>query len=478
MPQLFILDHSLIRPGTHHYTQAIEFAEAAKRRGMMPIVAGHLRFDAGRWPVACEAVPTFRDWAYSGFSVCATRRPDPPLNPLDPELNRAFGRAGASGPMASDGDAMNATARSGLLASLRAGLGDWLRLPITWRHRIRGVRVTRSMIESLERFFAAHPWQDGDQVLMPTVTEFDLVGVTEYLVRNPRAQAIPWHFVFHAPLVIGPWTGDAVQRQRVETMRVYCTRLLGRLREGCVQLHATSDALIKQYRMLDVGPVHFAPAPVTAWPRCELAKREDRSRPLRVLCAGSLREEKSQELLAGVIEDLARDDFFGGRIAIWVQSKKVESLHQVGGERQWYRADPMGQLPPANARLVHVPHPLPVDAFARLMGIADIAMLAYDRSFYASVSSGVMGECLASGIPTVVTAGTTPAAEQLAGAGSPDRVAGLTASTASEFASALRQIAADIDLYRERAAKIAPGFVASHSADAVLDKLLASAHNG
>lgn len=478
MPQLFILDHSLISPGGHHYTQAIGFAEAAKRRGMVPIVAGHLRFDPGEWPVACEAVPTFRDWAYSGFSVCATHRPDPPLNPLDPTSHRAFGRNEASDTKALDGDAMNAIGRGGLLSSLGTGLGEWLRLPMVWRHRKRALRVTRSMSESLQRFFAAHPWQDGDQVLMPTVTEFDLVGVTEYLVHNPRAQAIPWHFVFHAPLVIGPWTGDAVQRQRIAWMRTHFTSLLGRLRKGCVHLHATCEALIEQYRMLDVGPVHFAPAPVTAWPRFEIDKHGDGSRPLRVLCVGGLRDGKSQELLAGVIEDLARDDFFGGRIAIWVQSKKVESLRNLGGERQWYRADPMGQLPPASARLVHLPHPLPVDAFARLMGIADVAMLAYDSSYYANVSSGVMGECLASGIPTVVTAGTTPAAEQLAGAGSPDRVAGLTASTAGEFATALRQIAADIDLYRERAAKISPGFVASHSADAVLDKLLASAHNG
>lgn len=478
MTQLFILDHSLIRPGTHHYTQAIGFAGAAKRRGMVPIVAGHLRFDPGPWPVGCEAVPTFRDWTYSGFSVCATHRPGPPLNPLDSQSRRLFGRDEASESTSSAGDAMTAMGRSGMRSSLRSGLGEWLRLPMAWRHRRRGLRVTRSMIASLQRFFDAHPWQDGDQVLMPTVTEFDLVGVTEYLARTPRAQAIPWHFVFHFPLVIGPWMDDAVQRQRIETMRQHFKKLLGRLREGCVHLHATTDALIEQYRMLDVGPVDYAPAPATVWPRCEIDKQVDEARPLRVLCAGGLREEKSQALLAGVIEDLAGDDFFGGRIAIWVQSKKIESLREVGRGRDWYRADPLGQLPPASARLVHVPHPLPVDGFARLMGIADVAMLPYDNSFYASVSSGVMGECLASGIPTVVTAGTTPAAEQLAGAGSPDRVAGLTASTAGEFAAALRQIAADIGLYRDRAAKIAPGFVASHSADAVLDKILASAHNG
>lgn len=478
MPRLFILDHSLISPGTHHFTHAMGFAEAAKRRGMVPIVAGHLRLDVGRWPVECQALPTFRDWVYSGFSVCVTRRPEPPLNPFDPRWYRALGRSPSSDRSGPDADATPTAGTSTFVSPWPAGLGEWLRLPKRWRHRRRGLRVTRSMIEALEKFFAAHPWQDGDQVLMPTVTEFDLVGVTEYLVRNPKAQAIPWHLVFHFPLVIGPWTGDAVQRQRIETMRMYFTRLLGRLRENCVHLHATSESLVKQYRMLDVGPVDFAPAPVTVWPRCESDRQGDGSRPLRVLCAGSMREEKSQALLSGVIEDLARDDFFGGRISIWVQSKKTESLRDMGGGRDWCRADPLGQLPPASARLVHVPHPLPVDAFAKLMGIADVAMLAYDRSFYASVSSGVIGECLASGIPTVVTAGTTPAAEQLAGAGSPDRVAGLTASTAGEFASALRQIAADIDLYRERAAMIAPGFVASLSADAVLDKLLTSVHNG
>lgn len=478
MSQLFILDHSLISPGTHHYTHAIGFAEAAKRRGMVPIVAGHLRLDVGRWPVECQAMPTFRDWVHSGFSVCVTRRPEPPLNPLDPLWYRTLGRSPTFDRSGSDADATPTAGSGTFVSSWRAGLGEWLRFPMRWRHRRRGLRVTRSMIEALETFFAAHPWQDGDQVLMPTVTEFDLVALTEYLVRNPKAQTIPWHFVFHFPLVIGPWTGDAVQRQRIETMRTHFTRLLGRLRENCVHLHATSDALIEQYRMLDVGPVDFAPPPVTVWPRCEFDKQGNGSRPLRVLCAGSMREEKSPELLSGVIEDLARDDFFGGRISIWVQSKKIESLRDMSGGRDWYRADPLGQLPPASARLVHVQHPLPVDAFARLMGIADVAMLAYDRSYYANVSSGVMGECLASGIPTLVTAGTGPAAQQLAGAGSPDRVAGLTASTSEGFASALRLIAADIDLYRERAAMIAPVFLANHSADAVLDKLRISAHNG
>lgn len=129
----------------------------------------------------------------------------------------------------------------------------------------------------------------------------------------------------------------------------------------------------------------------------------------------------------------------------------------------------MGPKPGADARLVHISYPLPAAAYANLLRNADIGLLGYSLTNYASTHSGVLAEFLATGVPVVATDQTWMARELVAVAGGAEQASGCVASTPAEFADALRAIANDIDLYRARAARIAPTYAAKNSADALLD---------
>lgn len=118
---------------------------------------------------------------------------------------------------------------------------------------------------------------------------------------------------------------------------------------------------------------------------------------------------------------------------------------------------------------MHVPHPLPATAYAKLLRTADIGLLGYLPANYASTHSGVLAEFLATGVPVVVTDQTWMASELTIAAGGAEQASGRVARTPAEFVDELRAIASDIELYRARAARIAPSYAAQNSADTLLD---------
>ncbi|HND55697.1 MAG TPA: hypothetical protein PLV92_24950, partial [Pirellulaceae bacterium] len=385
MPKLYLIDHSLSAPGGHHFDSARLLLAAAARAGLTPVVAAHRRFRASDGFAADMPIHSlFSHTAYSDFSatIGAAARPHDPLAPA-PTRDRGSVSGSASN---SDSGSDSGSNQGGWLRRLRARWNEW---------RMR--RQTRAFAAACEALFQRTPAESGDQVFLPTLTEFDLAGVVEFFRRSSAsaaARTCRWHFQFHYPFLKGPLATYVRQSERREAMRRHLSTLVARASESGRtdwRFYAPTKALVDQYNSLGVvefelleHPVDVAAAPSATPDSSSGGDQGAGGRPLRVLCAGGLRADKGAGLLSRLLDDLGRDDFAGGAIQLWVQAKRASKLRRFAAGHSMTSLTNIDQPPPATARLVHVPHPLPTEQYVALLRRADVGLLAYDAASYAA----------------------------------------------------------------------------------------------
>lgn len=443
MRRLFILDHSLIRVGGHHFVSVSLLAEAARRQGIETIVATHRIFSPRQWPVDCALVPVFPFSTYAGFSTTVGKA-DRPLDPLrdDPAKQREAWptRFGA--------------------------VGSWW-----WRWRQR--RHVLGFAAALRKVFERFPLQQDDVVFVPTLSEFDLVGLGEFLKHFPDASRAIWHLQFHYPLVSGGWKGDAEQLARVADLQQHFAKALAGTSHVRLHCHAPTPQLAAQYERLGIGPFPVPPTPVKVLPK-EPTAADDADRPLRVLCAGGFRRGKSVGVLGTLIEELQRTKFCDGRVQLWVQAGGRGELTRRSDGHDWVTVRPERDVAPQTARLIHVPHPLSMSEYRTMQHGADIGLLAYDPKVYAVRQSGVLTEFLSLGTPVVVPANTWMAYEVGAAATSPSEPVAVVVPTADDYARGLVELVSNFDTYREHARRISANYAAANSPEAMLRYLIAA----
>lgn len=468
MPKLYLIDHSLSAPGGHHFDSARLLLAAAARAGLKPVVAAHRRFRTSDGFAADMPIHSlFSHTAYSDFSatIGGAVRPQDPLGA--PPI-----QARDSGPGTSNSDV-------GLDSG--SNQGGWLRRLRTrwdaWRMRSQ----TRAFAAACEALFQRTPAESGDQVFLPTLTEFDLAGVVEFFRRSSAsaaARTCRWHLQFHYPFLKGPLATYDRQGERREAMRRHLSTLVARANASGRtdwRFYAPTQALVDQYNSLGVvefelleHPVDVAAAPFAAPDSSSGGDQGAGGRPLRVLCAGGLRADKGAGLLSRLLDDLGRDDFADGAIQLWVQAKRASKLRRFAAGHSVTSITDFDQPPPVTARLVHVPHPLPTAQYVELLRRADVGLLAYDAASYAARCSGVLVELLAAGVPAIVPADTW-LAEELFSAHSPPP--GLVASSAADYAAQLRTMAARREEFAQLARSAAPSYACRHSPDQVIERI-------
>ncbi|MBZ5637128.1 MAG: hypothetical protein LAO51_00070 [Acidobacteriia bacterium] len=373
MPRLYVLDHSLVDLGGHHYEYDLHVLRAAEQAGWEPVLGSHVRCRArehlpANWAVA----PVFHFDMYSKHTVLFGRS----RLPVNPFLGGApEDRGGRS--------------------SARKRLDAW---KVRWRQR----RRLRLFARSCRRLFERFPPGPGDQVFLPTISEFDLVGLAEFLRSYRHARVPDWHAQFHFGFLEGRVPEYDGQSELLHAMRAHFEHVRALIPEVRLHLYATTPQLASQYELLGVFPCRPLAYPVNP----ALAERPagDPAGPVRVVCAGGVRDEKGTHHLRRVVEDLARDDFFGGRLQLWVQAERVDQIPH-GGASSPVSADPGDRTVPGGTRIVHVRHPLPLDEYLRLIAAADVGLFLYDERRYAARLSAILVEMLSAGASVVVPAG-------------------------------------------------------------------------
>ncbi len=443
-PKFYLIDHSLTKMGGHHFDSARLLLQAAVDLGFEPVLVTNCRFrDRDGFPPNWSILPLFRNTTYSSFSATAGSA----LSPSDP-----------LGP-SQTGD--NASWWSKLV-------GKWNR----WNQR----RQALSFASACREVFRQIPAGPGDQVFIPTLSEFDLVGLSEFLRTSETATLCDWHLQFHYEFLKGPATSYGKQSSRHAAMRAHFAGVAARVGKVHWHFYSPTSALADQYTSLGIVRFQLLNHPVDSTidslDTMQPFRQADNSSPLRVLCAGGLRANKGSKLLKELLADLERDDFAQGEIQLWIQANRPGKLKRMAGKHSFVALRPTDEFPPASARLVHVPHPLPTDAYTRLLQQADVGLLAYDPSVYAVRCSGVLVEMLAAGRPVVVPANTW-LADELRSAGDPSP--GLIATGPAGFAASLREMARQRSEFRRRAQAAASSYALRHSPRRVIEQLLSNA---
>jgi glycosyltransferase involved in cell wall biosynthesis len=378
MASFILIDHSLKGVGGHHYEYAVHILQAAEAAGYQVVLATHRRFrDRCTLPPHWQVHQLFHHHTYSPYS-----------------MNFQGG--------------VHSTERHHRTGP--AALPWRQRLARRWHRRLQRRRIDR-FAGACQRLFRDIDLEPDDQVFLPTLSDFDLVGLVQFLESDWRTLAAAWHLQFHFNFLDGRPPDYHRQQGRIATLRRRFEESLSVIPDHRLHFYSTTRQMASQYNQLRVAPFQLLPYPVNAVYR-EPADSGRHGPPLRVTCAGGIRPEKGQAQLAPLVQELWDDLFATGRLQLLIQSKKsrfrITRPGDQGGEI------PMGRWPAhCTEALVDVPHPLGTEDYAQLVRSSDIGLFLYDGHQYYARCAGILVEMLMAGVPVIVPAGCW-LAEQIA----------------------------------------------------------------
>ena len=381
MAYFVLVDRLLAGLGGHNFQYASDVLQAAETVGYQPVLAARTCFDAA---VELPANWKLRTLFEHGWS----RRH---LAGVDGTSRRAVG---------SNARPIHNSSTS----AAKAFLVDLIDFP----KRIDREKHIEDLAHGCEVLFEELGFNDGDCIFVPTISEFDLLGLTRFFLRRPESARVAWHLQFHFDILHGREPDYVGQTERKALLLRQFAAALAELPHHQLYFYATTPQVAAQYNELSFA--HFTPLPypvsgalASSTPQTDDSPGEAEG-PLRITLAGAMRREKGKRALAPVIDELA-DLLQAGDVQIWLQSsgRKIERFLPA----PWKSAvEYHDHIPAAPQKpLVAVTNSLDREEYLRLITNAQIGLFLYDSQRYHSRCSGVLVEMLAAGVPVVVPAG-------------------------------------------------------------------------
>ena len=385
MTKFYLIDHSLKQVGGHHYEYALHVLGAAERAGCEPILAANRKFaQVTQVPASWKIIAPYRYSTYSRHALMGN-------------LAQWLGHKDAG-----------AENRSWLQRQgQRLSQAVWQ--ASEWRRLSRGNARSKSFSRGTKRLFQKFPLSAGDQVVVATLNELDLIGALRVCESDPNTALADWHFQFH--FNIEPdWEADARLRDHyLGRIRDLFARCRADFPAHRFHFHTTTEQLAEQYNHLGTAAFHWLPYPVN--PSFGSAKTPHQAeKPLRVTCIGGVREEKGIDILPTLLRAVWSDVFASGQAQLALQAKSENELPAElrtlwnAAEAARLRKIKAGADRPATP-ISLIPFPLDTEGYQRLVVESDIGLLLYDRKQYQARCSGVLVELLSAGVPVLVPAG-------------------------------------------------------------------------
>ena len=242
--------------------------------------------------------------------------------------------------------------------------------------------------------------RDGDLVMVPTVTDFELECLTRYLAEAPGSRAASWHLQFFDAIVEGREPEYAAQADTVERRAAELRAALATIPQHRLHFYVPTDTLRDQYATLNIGAFHLLPYPIDPTIRGERgAQRPDR--PLRVTLLGGPRRTRGHDDVPRLVRDLWDAYLAPGRLEFVIQTNEWRLWNWRFRLRALRRAR-RGDTP---APVICIPHPASPELYAELVRQSDIGLLTNDSLAYYARHSGVFSEFLCAGVPVIVAPG-------------------------------------------------------------------------
>ncbi len=378
MKKFYLLDHSLIDVGGHHYEYAMQILQAAEAAGYAVVLGCHKNFTDRQslpksWNVAC----LFRHSTYNRHAR---------------HLDRQTGQAGNS--------------ERGRGLTLPAIFQRTIVQPLANLGYRRGyARISAWYQRCCQQLFTRYPLAEGDVVFLPTMSGFDLHCLAEYLQSNPATQLVDWHLQFHFNFLEGRDPDYSRQEPRRAHMAQVFSQALQKITSHRLHFYSTTQPMTAQFQRMGVADFQWLPYPTNEAFRTETAvSSRPRETTLRLVCPGHVRQEKGRQQLADFFADSYEKYFQNGRMQLQLQLDLRRFLQCLPNRivRQ-IRAD--RQRSPDKGPVVPVQHPLDKDQYVQLIRDTNIGLLLYDSKTYYARCSGILVEMLTAGVPVIVPAG-------------------------------------------------------------------------
>ena len=260
------------------------------------------------------------------------------------------------------------------------------------------VRRYRSLILQFARetsnLLAGMRLDKDDVVFFPTANLVMVLGICDYVKKNPRNAAACWCFLVKPPPPGSPYGNS-------QDLTPYAIRLFRSLfsRLAAADMRAffftDSEQLTGGYDRIAPGLFRVAPIPHTA-PKPEASPAHDM---ITITYMGHARTQKGYKHLPEIIGKLQADRVTNGKIRFLIQS------HINSAELP--ELEPVRDLLESLGPEVSLTHELQTnEEYWRMLGDSDIMLLPYSPERYFAQTSGICAEALAGGIPVVVPGGT------------------------------------------------------------------------
>ncbi len=374
MTKFILIDHSLGSIGGHHFEYALHVLRAADRAGFGIWLATNRRFQhEDKLPPHWQIRPVYEYTTYTRHRFSIDEAPE------------------------------------GKRSKYHFLVPRWLRRQ--WTDRRREQRVT-AFARDTAALLGEIDLQPGDQVLIPTMSELDLMGLGQYLGHDSRTRRIDWHLQFHFPIFVGCEPDYAGQDERVANLRKYFAAAIAPAADHRLHFYTTTDQLTVQFNRLAAAPFQTLPYPVN--PTLQAVRQpigadrqndaQDDRRPLRITYLGDARDEKGYQYLPAIVGDMWRKYVETDRARFIVQSnfhfsQSAKNKHAVVLES----LAALKRFPQDKIELLE--KPLGSEEFCRLVQATDVGLLLYNRKPYFSRCSGVLVELLTAGRPVLTSAG-------------------------------------------------------------------------
>jgi hypothetical protein len=320
------------------------------------------------------------------------------------------------------------------------------------------------------RLFPTLSLMATDHVFFTTINDLELAGLLVYWMGAPESYLPHWHLQFHFDAFQGRVPEYRKQYRALDPLRCLFEDIDNAVPTHQLHYYATTAAIADQYQRLASHPIAELVYPISEAFRLQpsvkyqvvseltevnsvdMRRVSDASSKLvgrltthpvtpagtivtsltqltaagssqnfpatplwspsaigvPIVIAGGIRSEKGQKGLQEIWPELQQQVLGPGLGFLVCQRKEEPKWYQ-----QRFTVQAGRKLDENDPQVQYVPHPLSTPQYQELIRNAGIGLLTYDPGSYANRRAGIFGEYLASGVPTLVPAGTWMA-DQLA----------------------------------------------------------------
>ena len=233
-----------------------------------------------------------------------------------------------------------------------------------------------------------------DVVFFPTANLVTVMGICDYVSKNPHNAAACWCFLFRQALQGSPHMCEPdLTPYAIRLLRTLFSRLAAS--DMRPSFFTDSEQLARDYDQVAPGLFRVLPIPHTD-PKPAMPPAHD---VLTTTYVGQARINKGYHHLPSIISKLRAD---------WVENGKMRFVIQ-----SHIRSEQLPEVEPIRERLeslgpgVILTRDLQTDEeYRRMLWDSDIVLMPYNPEAYFVQTSGICAEALARGIPVVVPGGT------------------------------------------------------------------------